>query len=590
MDSFLSSSPTVTNKSFTGSPEMDFSSLFEQCGIPLADLDAQIGGISKSLPTTDDTTTTWYNGTAPEAGDVVEFDNEVRESSSKLSADSCAKLVADGQIDGLGNTTVSTSNRQGSSTVSPDDTHEQEADARRISSAWAAPNHHGVRSPSAADRKASTPTKPEGFPDRFSTPSPSVTSIKRRKSAAVASNMDFYRQQQFYGGAHLSSPISMNSSPENESYLYTSDFSPEFNTSGAGDLMLSGMNIEPEAMRRSQSTPYFRQRAPPMSNSVSESTFDLSAFPDLRNYDHLDVVPASDNGARNGDYLLPQQALMGNTLSTMAMTAPRPTMKRKHRPIPIATSIPRLSGLGGPQTAPLERNMPHRSIERPQLSAKRSFEDFSELDCNALPVQDYREVTTPTKRVRSSQGFKQNTVPISPYMDEPLFSPVFDVNSGLALSMHPDQYMLSSPPYSQTDFCSSPSYAMPANATNMNSYLMPDSMQNTAMYSHQEPISPVDLDSVWAQKQMYGRPSPIQTMSAYSTPRSLTYGAPSPIRKTMNRSRKPAVARAISFCNYTAADKKTILSGVAPSGSNKKAVVKAQDMSRCLSSGALSVH
>lgn len=610
MDTLLSSfSPSATEYSFVPSPEIDLSSLFEQCGIPLADLHAQI---VPSTPITKNSNATWYEGTAPAEEDVVELEDDHLPVGGQLSK-CTAKMDL---LDGLGKDSVSTPSKGLVSLNSTPLCRQHDGDnARQIQSQEAEGGQ--LTSPTTTARGLSGQTEDSISQSPITSPAPvhpsqsSLTPFitdKRQRSdktrvsepSSQKDPMDFYSQQHFFAGQQLSSPVSIDSSPDRpDSYLYTPEFSPHFVSSEINDMMANGVTIQSEAMRRTQSTPFSGQYSQDNAILTPENIYGLSHLPKYTDFssgpDQQEFVPASDHSQwlNNGDYLLqqPDQHSAAANTNVMPMNAPRPAMKRKNRPIPIATSMPRYPGSVGVQTAPLERrDLLRQGMQKSPLSAKRSFEDFSDLTGDLPDVPPYRHVATPSsKRARSSQGFK-HSIPASPFMDEPLFSPEYNSNGNndLALAMDPERFLLSSPPYSQVDFCSSPNYLMQSTPSSIDSYSVP-----TSMLSHPEqmlgyqPLSPLDIDGVWAQKPVFSRPAQIVSQPVYTTPRGLAFGAVSPSRKTVPKARKPPVARAISFCNYTAADRKTILSGVAPSGSNKKALTKMQDMTRSQSQGAM---
>lgn len=612
MDTLISSySPAMSDYSFVPSPEIELSSLFEQCGIPLADLHAQI---SPSKPTTKGSCATWYEGTAPADGDVVELEEGDR---PDLSGREIKEKIKIERHDGLGSDHVSTPNEGHPVVVSPrcpparrllhdDDQHEtllHEADGRSLTSPHTtAPRRQSQHS---ADKSSFITAPSPGRSSQSTIFSPPAEGLERTQElddvapAARQISMDYYTQhthQPYFAGPQLSSPVSINSPACGmDMYVYT----PEF--SATQDTMLSGAQVEAEVMRRSRSTPFPTQRTRCPSTFSPEQLYALSSAPTYADFPALPVsqqefVPASEPSQwlSSGEYLLTSadrhQQLHETATKPLPVRAARPNMKRKHRPMPIATSLS-AGGFMGAQTAPLERrDIMRRTLPKSPLSAKRSFEDFSELDDGLVDVPPYRHVATPTtKKARSHQGFKQS-IPASPFLDEPLFSPGYSTSNtnGLALSMDPERFLLSSPPYSQTDFCSSPNYLLQSTPSSIDSFTMPHNMmqqQQEQAYVYQ-PLSPLDIDGIWAQKPVFNRPAQIVSQPVYTTPRSLTYGAPSPSRKpAVRQTRKPSMARAISFCNYTAADKKTILSGVAPSGSNKKAMTKAQEMSRSQSQG-----
>lgn len=593
-------SPATGEYSFVPSPEIELSSLFEQCGIPMADLHDQI---SPSWPITKRSSTSWYEGTAPVGGDVVELEAD-RPSLGGLKI----KATADKEPhDGFGSDNVSHSDEGLVSPPTPLARHEQlgnrqyemnlrEADGRLSTSPHTTAAAHGSCLQSDAPIGHASIIAPAPVHPAQSDILSSANKVQQDQEAppsfsATQDSMDYYISQPFFNGQQLSSPISINSSPEGlDSYLYTPDFSPKFNETAAHNMMELDGQLESEAMRRSHSTPFPVPKNSYLSRFAQDGIYTPSSLSRYSDFTSAPVqsefVPASDNSQwlNNGDYLLPHadEQQRESSMISVAVKGSRATMKRKHRPVPIATSIPSHLGFMGAQTAPLEtRDVMRRALPKSPLSAKRSFEDFSELEHDVLDVSPYGPIATPsTKRVRSSQGFKQ-TVPTSLFLDEPLFSPGYQSN-GLALSMDPERYMLSSPPFSQADFCASPNYLVQSTPSSVDSFGLPSSMmsQPEQPFPYQ-PLSPLDIDGIWAQTPVFNRPAQIISQPVYTTPRSLTYGSNSPPRKSVSRAaRKPSVARAISFCNYTAADKKTILSGVAPSGSNKKAITKAHDMSR----------
>lgn len=592
MDSLsaIHSSPTVSDYSFQPSPEVDFTNLFEQCGIPLADLSAQIYGLQSSTPTKDSSSaTSWYAGTAPADGDIVELVDDHQDVRTKASActDENRQRIADSEIDGSGSDSVSKLGGEGHVSVSLQGTEYHEAADLRSSSGRAEDSRrsNASKSPKVPSRSRTDVNRGTSTHAHPQSKSPLQERLSFTKAESAEPVMDFYNQQQFYSSAQLSSPVSMKSSTgDNDSFLYTPEFSPQFSSYAGQDVVLNSLPGESEAMRRSRSTPFLGQRpTTPFRRTVDAANSVYTVFP---TFEQQGVVPASDHGAwqANGTYSPPgprqHQAVYGNT-GVLPMSAPRLSMKRKHRPVPIATSLSNSGMPASAQTAPLERRMMRDSLTRLPLSAKRSFEDFSELEPGLVDVSPYRPVSTPTsKRARSALS-------ASPFVDEPLFSPVYMDTNGLALHMDPEQILLSSPPYTQIDFCSSPNYLRSNEAGLINNnYIVPGAMLHAGHLYNHEPMSPVDMDPIWANKGMYCSPQ-AAAQPTYATPRTLSYDQPSPLRKSAPRNRNLAAARAISFCNYTAADKKTILSGVAPSGSNKKAVTKAQEMSRSRSSGAI---
>ena len=520
------------------SPELDFRSLFEQCGIPLTDLGAQLDGI---IPPLDQglSGAQWYHGREPSTDEIVE-------------------LAAEPEQDSLdGGAQIADSIKSGTSAVSPPRSADsqtrplQEAVAKRSTSNGT----DRIRPTPSVDRSKSSsgPNTPTREP---STPS---KNIERTKD-----DMEFYPglQQGYYSGPQLSSPTSMDSSPcDNDAFPYTPEISPQFSSWQTQEYLMNNTPLEAGAMQRSWSTPFLGRRSTLLSQSITDDAYTTDYHP-------IDsqVVPASNNGdwGSNGDYLLPQQ----KAHSVQGLKSPignvSRTMKRKHRPNPIATSMPYTSTPLGVKTAPIERHaVPRTHVERPPLSAKRSYEDFSELDA-AMEIPAYRQITTPTmKKQRSVTNLN------SPFTTDSAYSSSWEVpGSGLALAMDPEELLLCSPPYSQAEFCSSPTYALTTPRT-ISNFVVPQQLS--------EPLSP--LDEQWKQKQVYKRPE----HPLYAVPRTLTYGAPP---KRTAKPRKSAVAKAISFCNFTAADKKTILSGVAPSGSNKKAL-KPHEMNRSHSTSGL---
>ncbi|CCG84962.1 protein of unknown function [Taphrina deformans PYCC 5710] len=403
--------------------------------------------------------------------------------------------------------------------------------------------------------------------------------------------MDFYSQQQYFTSAQLSSPISMQSMPDNESLLYAPELSSPFHSYAWQDPQLSAL-ADSESMRRSISTPFLGDRAAMYtgySYGTGNTSFDVDPCAVLSTLEAEEVVPASVNQSwkTNQEFWTPTHGNQPQaTRARMPISTARPTMQRKHRPQPISTTMPRSFDSAVPHTAPIDRRVVRQNIERPVLSAKRSFEDFSDFSEPNADVLPYRHISTPVnKRTKSSQGFGR--LSSSPFVDEPLFSPVY--NDGLSLGLDPEQFLLS-PSYSQTDFCSSPSYLLQNSHDNLQRYLLPDDTgRQDFLYNTPNSAPPIDIEGAWVNK--YSSPRPMQTNASakLSIPRNLNYDLSSPMRKTSSKPRRASTARAISFCNYTAADKKTILSGVAPSGSNKKAVGKVQEMTRSRSSVAIAV-
>lgn len=602
-----STSPTNSDYSFNPPSEMDFTSLFEQCGIPLADLSSHI--YSPATVETKGAPTAWYQGTAPKDGDLMGFEEEEQRERPKptLRARSEAfshsdqveqDLLAEVSFDGFGNATVSPDRGQRldntASSVSVMGDSQAGERAHTSPDEQSAPRRHdrsATSSPTAPECLKAQPSPdscrskrpPQGLPT--TPPSSETRKALTTAESLRASSMDLYSQQHYYNGAQLSSPISMQSSPDDETLFYTPGYSPPF-----GDLssLSTGAFSDSEAMRRSVSTPFLGERT---FGGLSPASFSMGINTDCITLNDTLSTSSARSWGNTGTYR-PHPKLQQFTGIPSSLGTSRPTMRRKTRPLPIATSNSQSFAQVGPHTAPLERSMmQHQQIERPQLSAKRSFEDFSDVNNEHFERLPYRHIATPTnKRARSSQGFGLS-MPASPFADESLFSPGY--NNGLAIAMDPEQLLLSSPPYSQTDFCQSPSYMIQPIQETLSDYVVPNSntlQHQNYLYSHPEPLSPLDVDGVWAQKSMYNNQQQIGARSALAVPRSTEYSSSSsPLRRVASKPRRSSMARPISFCNYTAADRNTILSGVAPSGSNKKALLKSDEMSRSRSSSAIVV-
>ncbi|BFZ54463.1 hypothetical protein PYCC9005_001500 [Savitreella phatthalungensis] len=423
----------------------------------------------------------------------------------------------------------------------------------------------------------------------------------------VMQNAGYHRATQ----QQLSSPVSL-ASADDASQLWTPETSPHFAPYGH-DLML-----QTEAMRRTQSTPFFPATSEPTHPFEASAGDDFFSELTASMSRSGSIVPASDNGiyGMNGDYLLPSAPIEQHP--SVAQRAMRPSMKRKTRPIPISTTLryPAASPLGV-KTAPLPYTIPS------PLSAKRTFDDFSDLELDmqqhvaqqphspaAMQHPPAHLLETPTmKRVKSVSG-------ASSVLSSPLDGDIWAAAAGL----DPDA-ILASPTY-PSEYGVLDQHIVPLSPTIADMGYMQDAIHMDAVYGPTSAaLAPTsvgfmaprilaydDVQQPFAvpmqQQQQPVLPQQQQRMHFALHPpqqhipvrRSSSY-ARSPARRPFNNG--PVSSKEISFCNFTAADKKTILSGVAPSGSNKKHTsgtgagnpaigkVRGEDMIRSRSSGSI---